>query len=290
MIALVGAWGTAFTLLRWIPCYPVRAFWDLSIEKPHCWGFGSRNPVAYMHVFVAQAVSTAALDFLVFVIPLPLCFRRGHAVEDEAVFDWVDGVGVVVGSPYPPPVPVDVITPRLTNHRMLILHPRSILCATLRMIYVLQHFTRPHRFDPTWNNATTAGLACLEVDLAAVCAALPVFWPVFTTTWGRIFVTTEVSVTREVGQLHPHHATVAHMQQMECGGGGDKALQHGEGRGGAEGDDLAAEVDAGGWMEQVWWSRGRWRGGSRLWGRDDGVGENETVVEAEGGGEGKGRG
>ncbi len=77
MIVIVGAWGTAFTLLRWIPCYPVRAYWDLSIEHPHCWGFGSRNPVAYTHVFVAQAVSTAVLDLVVFVIPLPLCFRRG---------------------------------------------------------------------------------------------------------------------------------------------------------------------------------------------------------------------
>ncbi len=72
------------------------------------------------------------------------------------------------------------------------------------MVYVIQKFSvRAFRFDPTWDNATTAGLACLEADLATVCAALPVFWPVLTTTWGRIFVTTEVSVTREVGPFHP---------------------------------------------------------------------------------------
>ena len=58
-------------------------------------------------------------------------------------------------------------------------------------------------FDPSWYNSTTAGLACLEVHLATVCAALPVFWPVLTTSWGQISVTTEVSVTREPGRMLP---------------------------------------------------------------------------------------
>ena len=74
---------------------------------------------------------------------------------------------------------------------------------------MIQRFTvRPFQFDPTWDNATTAGLACLEAHLASVCAALPVFWPVLTTAFGRIFVTTEVSVTREVGPFHPRKQPV----------------------------------------------------------------------------------
>ncbi|KAK3902460.1 hypothetical protein C8A05DRAFT_15485 [Staphylotrichum tortipilum] len=260
MIALVGAWGTAFTLLRWIPCYPVRAYWDLSIERPHCWGFGSRNPVAYTHVFVAQAVSTAALDLLVFVIPLPLCFRRGAP--------WRTRVCLV---------------------GLMVLGSLSILCATLRMVYVVQHFTaRSFRFDPTWNNATMAGLACLEVDLASVCAALPVFWPVLTTTWGRIFVTTEVSVTREVGQMHPHHHVVQQQQQQQGECGGDKVLQHGVD---GQGDGLRVTTsrqrltgtDVG--VEQ-----GSLEGWEPFVGDETtGLGENETVVEADGGGEGKAR-
>jgi hypothetical protein len=76
MIVISAAWGTAFTLLRWIPCYPVRAYWELSLMDAHCWGFASRNPVAYMHVFVSQAVSTAVLDSIIFAIPIPLCFKH----------------------------------------------------------------------------------------------------------------------------------------------------------------------------------------------------------------------
>jgi hypothetical protein len=72
------------------------------------------------------------------------------------------------------------------------------------MAFVIDRFTAPaFRADPSWYAATTAGLACLEVHLAAACAALPVFWPVLTTSWGRICVTTEVSVTREFGRFHP---------------------------------------------------------------------------------------
>ena len=34
-----------------------------------------RNPLAIMRLFVGQAISTALLDFTVFAIPIPLCFK-----------------------------------------------------------------------------------------------------------------------------------------------------------------------------------------------------------------------
>jgi len=57
------------------------------------------------------------------------------------------------------------------------------------------------QFDPPWYAPTPTGLACLEGHLAAACAAMPVFWPVLKTTWNQIFVTKEVSITREFGVL-----------------------------------------------------------------------------------------
>ena len=83
-------------------------------------------------------------------------------------------------------------------------HDRAILCAVLRMVFIIQKSRDGSlRFDPTWFAATTGGLATLEVHLAAICAALPVFWPVLATKWGQIKVTTEVSVTRESGRIQP---------------------------------------------------------------------------------------
>jgi hypothetical protein len=54
--------------------------------------------------------------------------------------------------------------------------------------------------DLSWNNATPTGLAVIEINLAAVCAALPIFWPVLKEKWGRITVTYEVRVTSEDGK------------------------------------------------------------------------------------------
>lgn len=75
MIAISIAWGAAFMILRWFPCYPVAAYWDSSIKDARCWGFGSRDPLAFMHVYIGQATSTAILDFIVFAIPIRLCFK-----------------------------------------------------------------------------------------------------------------------------------------------------------------------------------------------------------------------
>ena len=75
MIGVTVMWGIAFSMLRWFPCYPVAAYWDFSIKHGRCWGFGSRDPIAFTRVFVSQATSIAVLDFIVFAIPIRLCFK-----------------------------------------------------------------------------------------------------------------------------------------------------------------------------------------------------------------------
>ena len=75
MIAVTTAWGAAFIMLRWIPCFPVAAYWDYSIQGARCWGYNSRDPRSFMRVFVGQATSTAVLDLIVFAIPIQLGFR-----------------------------------------------------------------------------------------------------------------------------------------------------------------------------------------------------------------------
>lgn len=69
----------------------------------------------------------------------------------------------------------------------------------MRVAYIIKLGDRDSGFDPVWDNPTVMGLASLELHIAAVCAALPVFWPVLKTTWNRIVVTYEVSVTRGYG-------------------------------------------------------------------------------------------
>lgn len=51
--------------------------------------------------------------------------------------------------------------------------------------------------DPTWYGSISIILAVLEVDSAAICASIPIFWPVLEARWGSIFITQEIKITRE---------------------------------------------------------------------------------------------
>lgn len=51
--------------------------------------------------------------------------------------------------------------------------------------------------DPTWYGPITIILAVLEVDCAAICASIPIFWPVLAAQWGSVFITQEIKITRE---------------------------------------------------------------------------------------------
>lgn len=53
-------------------------------------------------------------------------------------------------------------------------------------------------WDLSWNSPTPTGLAALEINLASICAALPVFWPVVRDKWAAL-VTYEVIVASEPG-------------------------------------------------------------------------------------------
>jgi hypothetical protein len=40
-------------------------------------------------------------------------------------------------------------------------------------------------------------LSCLEIDLAIMCASMPIFWPVLEQSFSQIFVTSEVRISTE---------------------------------------------------------------------------------------------
>ena len=55
--------------------------------------------------------------------------------------------------------------------------------------------------DPTWYGVKSVVLAAIEVDLASICASVPVFWPMITQSLNKIFVTQEVHVVHQHRRL-----------------------------------------------------------------------------------------
>ena len=68
-------------------------------------------------------------------------------------------------------------------------------CSIARLVYSLSP-TLDAMWDLSWNSPTPTGLAALEINLASMCAALPVFWPVVRDRWAAL-VTYEVTVASE---------------------------------------------------------------------------------------------
>ena len=94
LIGVIILWGLALVVINWVPCVPVQAFWDKSITDAWCWGIGSRRLEEFMAYFVAQAVSTAALDFVVFVIPAHLYFRWDTPLRTRVALLCLFGMGI----------------------------------------------------------------------------------------------------------------------------------------------------------------------------------------------------
>jgi hypothetical protein len=72
------------------------------------------------------------------------------------------------------------------------------MLAIWRLFTIVNHQAATYpTHDPTWYGPISILLAVLEIDAAAICASIPIFWPMIESRWGSIFVTQEVKITRE---------------------------------------------------------------------------------------------
>ncbi len=78
LLGVIILWGTAFTFMAWVPCFPISGFWNrLSNPPPKCYGFGYRTINESKYFVVAFAASNMTFDIAIFLIPLSEYFRPG---------------------------------------------------------------------------------------------------------------------------------------------------------------------------------------------------------------------
>jgi hypothetical protein len=75
MFVIVCLWALATSFMAWVPCLPVHAFWDWSVEKGTCYAYGSKYADSHYAIFLAHSIVNISLDLIIFAIPLPLLFR-----------------------------------------------------------------------------------------------------------------------------------------------------------------------------------------------------------------------
>ncbi|KAI0503193.1 hypothetical protein F5B22DRAFT_630298 [Xylaria bambusicola] len=171
-IVVSALWGLAFGVIAIVPCVPLSGFWNWE-EKSYCYGFGSKDSNEIGATYAAHVSTNVILDLGVLAIPIPLYFQTFRQKKQRLGFSVILLLGIGVN-----------------------------IISIWRLYTIIK--TRAGTYpvaDPTFYAPQSIVLAALEVDLASIVASIPVFWPIITQTWGKIWVTQEVHVTRHHRRL-----------------------------------------------------------------------------------------
>ncbi|KAG8162485.1 hypothetical protein KVR01_008250 [Diaporthe batatas] len=158
------AYGLAFAFLAWFPCIPVEGFWHRDLDA-FCYGFGSTdNKQVYVTVLLANLLNMA-LDIAIFVLPIPLLFRKDTVRNTKLGLLALFGLGIIINI---------IAGLRLAANQVLTEQDMGN--------------DLPFKFPKIF----TLGEA--ENRLSVILASIPVFWPVVTQKIQEVFITREFSV------------------------------------------------------------------------------------------------
>ncbi|KAH8881859.1 hypothetical protein GQ53DRAFT_754023 [Thozetella sp. PMI_491] len=170
LIVLVTGWGLAYGFISWFPCFPVADYWNNPLGDS-CYGFGSGmvNDNTFVATFVSHAATNTLIDLLILALPIPLLFKQEITSRIRWGLSGLLTMGAVV------------TTFSIWRLATLVQHKAGMYPAQ----------------DPTWYAPISIALSALEIDLASICASIPVFWPVIEAQFGKIFITREIEITTE---------------------------------------------------------------------------------------------
>jgi hypothetical protein len=78
---------------------------------------------------------------------------------------------------------------------LMLIISRVVIMSVWRLLTIVQHGAALHPYpDFTWWAPSSIILSCLEIDLAIICASVPIFWPVIQKSFAAIFVSFEVEI------------------------------------------------------------------------------------------------
>ncbi|PSN68649.1 hypothetical protein BS50DRAFT_619467 [Corynespora cassiicola Philippines] len=177
LLVLITLWGCAYGFIAWIPCFPVRGFWDRTIN-PTCYGYGFRDAASFIATFESHTALNMTFDLAVFLTPMVLFTEPNLKKKNVLAMTGIFLFGAVHGN-------------------------RSdwfsiVFTSVWRLYTIVVNRAGTHPYiDFTWWPPISIILSCLEIDLAIICASMPIFWPVIEKSFDKIFVTHEVHIVEE---------------------------------------------------------------------------------------------
>ena len=184
IMVVIVLWSFAFSFIGWFPCFPISKAWNPD-SPGRCYGLGAAfdHLKEFMQTLIVQSVTNLFLDLVILGLAVYMILRTGAN-------QWA-------------------LRGRLAA--LLTVGVLANLCAVSRTVFVIQVLQAANKYSDAVLEAARLkiavqimpwGLTLLttEVNLAAICASVPVFWgplqDVIQDRWNRIFVTQEVTVIR----------------------------------------------------------------------------------------------
>ncbi|KAK8081195.1 hypothetical protein PG997_009013 [Apiospora hydei] len=192
----VAIWGFTFSFMAFFPCSHGPQFNPLGKERgTTCWAYGSNDADIFTMTFNAHTVMNMIFDLIILVLPFQLYMNKTMTNKM-----------------------------RLGLLALLFMGALVNFLSIWRLQTIFEHKTGWYpTHDPTWYGPISILLGVLEINVASICASVPIFWPVVAPYLGSIFVTHEVSV--QVVEYRDLESPASGGHNHHPGSGGNKQQQ-----------------------------------------------------------------
>lgn len=70
LLVVVSIWGIIWSILAWIPCWPIEADWDFTDTTATRWAYGTRRVDTFIATFYNHGATNMILDIVVISLPV----------------------------------------------------------------------------------------------------------------------------------------------------------------------------------------------------------------------------
>lgn len=166
MIVVSATWGLCFFMLALFPCKPIAKNWNPLLQGK-CVGWGTKEPNKFFAMWAGHAATNMFLDIVVLLLPLPFLGTLRVADKSKIGLIALFAMGGVVAA---------VSIGRLIS-----------LCITRAGTVPI--------LDMSFHTPVVYMFSVLEVNIAILCASIPIFWPIISSlAANKILVVNEIVV------------------------------------------------------------------------------------------------
>lgn len=98
LIVITSIWGIVYSVLAWVPSWPISADWTFTNNDATRYGYGTDDKDTFATTFLVHGASNMAIDIAVFCVPLfsrSMWITAGRQRQSRVALICLYGLGVM---------------------------------------------------------------------------------------------------------------------------------------------------------------------------------------------------